>query len=145
MRISKDFWLKEFTRSQIASRHGIDNSASSTQRMNIARLVHCVLQPVRTYIGRPLNISSGLRVPLVNKKAGGSRTSDHLTASAADTESPGMSNRELVQVYEKLRRDGIIDYDQLILEFHNDSDPQSGWVHVSNRIEKNRGMSFSIP
>ena len=31
-----------------------------------------------------------------------------------------------------------IEFDQLILEFYKDNDPNSGWVHVSYNGDKNR-------
>ena len=48
-------------------------------------------------------------------------------------ECPGTSNLELAQWI----RDNL-EFDQLILEYWNGSDPNSGWVHVSFREGRNR-------
>ena len=51
-----------------------------------------------------------------------------------------MSNRELFEYI----RDNY-EFDQLILEGYHDSDPRSGWVHVSWDTDGgNRNMAFRI-
>lgn len=61
------------------------------------------LQVIRDEIGQPLYISgSGYRTPEHNKKVGGAPKSQHLTASAADISSPGMSPKDLAAVIEQL-------------------------------------------
>ena len=52
----------------------------------------------------------------------------------ADFEIPGVSNKELADwIHDNLP------YDQLILEFFDGKDPNSGWVHCSHKSE-NRGQ-----
>jgi hypothetical protein len=59
--------------------------------------------------------------------------SQHTLGQAADFEVPGISNMELAQwIIDNL------DYDQLILEFYDDVDPRSGWVHCSYVENPNR-------
>lgn len=61
------------------------------------------LQVIRDEIGQPLYISgSGYRTPEHNKKVDGAPKSQHLTASAADISSPGMSPEDLAAVIERL-------------------------------------------
>lgn len=61
------------------------------------------LQVIRDEIGQPLFISgSGYRTPEHNEKVGGAPKSQHLTASAADISSPGMSPKDLAAVIEEL-------------------------------------------
>ena len=49
---------------------------------------------------------------------------------AADFEIFDVSNQELV-----IWIDQNLDYDQMILEFHNVDEPNSGWVHCSYRSD----------
>ena len=63
MQLSKNFSLNEMTRSQTATRKGIDNSPSGTHQSNLVLLCQNILQPLRDYYGRPLRVSSGYRSP----------------------------------------------------------------------------------
>jgi zinc D-Ala-D-Ala carboxypeptidase len=125
MRLSKNFTLSELTKSQTATRRGIDNTPSLTAIDNLQLLVDNVLQPVRDHFKKPVDISSGYRSPQLNVAIGGSATSHHCLGMAADFEIMGMDNKELaIWVRDNLK------FTQLILEFYNDGDTNSGWVHV---------------
>ena len=134
MKLSDNFSLHEFTRSQTATRHNIENVPSKQVIENLKSLCLGVLQPVRDYFMRPMIISSGFRCAELNIKIGGSITSQHVQGQAADIEVLEVSNLEVSNwIHTNLS------YDQLILEFHNpDEDPHSGWVHVSFNSKNNR-------
>lgn len=51
---------------------------------NAEKLARTVLEPMRVEWGRPFQILSGYRAPALNKAVGGSPTSQHATAAAAD-------------------------------------------------------------
>jgi hypothetical protein len=127
MKLTTNFSLHEFTKSQTATRHGIDNTPSMTNIINLKSLCEGVLQPVRNHFMKPMIISSGFRCKELNTKIGGSKTSQHVLGQAADIEVLGVSNLELSDwIHTNL------EYDQLILEFYNEKEgPHSGWVHVS--------------
>lgn len=126
-RLSKDFRLSEFLKSQTAERRGIDNTPSELVVDNLARLCANVLQPVRDRFG-PVVVSSGYRSPALNAAVGGSPTSQHLQGEAADIEVPGVTNYALAKwIAESLS------FDQLILEFYTPGKFASGWVHISYR------------
>lgn len=126
MKLSANFSVSELTRSQTATRKGIDNSPNEEQLANLQALCENVLQKIRDHFGMPVRISSGLRVPELNSAIGGSTTSDHCKGMAADIEIPGVDNKELAEwIGEHL------EFRQLILEFYTAGDPDSGWVHVS--------------
>ena len=126
IQLSKNFYLSEFTKSQEAIRKSIDNIPSDIVVNNLRNLVLSVLQPLRDKLGRVVSISSGYRSKALNKAIGGSSTSDHCEGYAADIEVHGMSNKDLAEFIRKNFK-----FKQLILEFHNEDDPSSGWVHVS--------------
>ena len=134
MKLSDNFSLHEFTRSQTATRYNIDNTPSDKQIFNLRNLCVNVLQPVRDYFMKPMIVSSGFRCAELNLKIGGSITSQHVQGQAADIEVLEVGNLELSDwIHENLS------YDQLILEFHKpEEDPHSGWVHVSYSTEENR-------
>ncbi len=125
MKLSKNFSLAEFTRSDTARRLGIDNDPSGAHLQNSMDLFEYVIQPVRDHFG-PTQISSGYRSAALNRAINGSSRSQHSRGEACDFECKGVDNKEVV--------DWIIDelsFDQLILEFYDDSDINAGWIHCS--------------
>ena len=111
MRLSTNFTLEEFTRSQTAIRQNIDNTPTEEHSENLKLLCEMVLQPVRDHFG-PIAINSGYRGVVLNKTIGGSFKSQHCQGQAADIECPGTGNRHVA--------DWISDnctFDLLILEF----------------------------
>ena len=126
MQLSKNFSLKELTASQTADRHGISNNPSEDHMDNLKKLCDNVLQKVRDHYGKVVSVSSGYRSPELCVKIGSSMKSQHAKGQAADFEIFGVPNAELA----KYIIDNI-DFDQLILEFHNPEEPNSGWIHWS--------------
>ena len=134
MKLSKNFSLKELTRSQTAIRNGIINIPNQEQLVCLTALTTAVLQPIREVHGR-VNINSGLRVLELNRKIGSSDSSQHVLGMAADLECPSIDNLKLAQWIEE-----NLKFDQLILEFYEKGEPTSGWIHVSyNNQGENRG------
>lgn len=132
MRLSKNFTLSEFTKSQTALRQGIDNTPQGEHLDAAKELFENVVQPVRDHFGVTV-INSGYRGPELNEAVGGSSKSQHCKGQAADIECPGTSNYDVAKWIED-----NLDFDQLILEFYTPGIPDSGWVHVSYKTEDNR-------
>jgi zinc D-Ala-D-Ala carboxypeptidase len=134
MNLSANFTLKELTKSDTATRLGLDNTPDDEALENLKTLCEMVLQPVRDHFGKSVTVNSGYRSPESNAAVGGSKTSDHCKGQAADIEIDGLPNPELAQwIMDNL------DYTQLILEFYTQGQPNSGWVHVSydpNNLKK---------
>lgn len=91
-----------------------------------------MLERIRTALSEqagkpvPIIISSGYRSENVNRVVGGSASSDHLTASAADWTAPAFGTP--FQVAQFLApRVGELGIGQLIHEF-------GAWVHTSTRV-----------
>ena len=121
MRLSDHFTLIEFTRSQTASRHGIDNTPNEEQLENLKTLAKG-LEDVRTKLdNNPINISSGFRCEALNDRLGSKRTSRHIMGLAADFTADRYDSVE--RVFDVLKNSSI-GFDQLILE-HN------AWIHIA--------------
>lgn len=133
MKLSDNFYLSEFVKSELAVRKGIDNSPSSEVTANLKLLAEEVLQPVRDHFNKPVTINSGYRSKALNEAIGGSSSSQHVKGEAADFEIIGMDNKDLANWI----KDNL-EFDQLILEFYEDEDLNSGWVHCSYSASKNR-------
>jgi len=133
MKLSENFSLVELTKSQTAERKGIDNTPSTEHQENQKSLCESVLQRVRDHFGRVVSVSSGYRSAELCTAIGSKTTSQHAKGQAADFEIFGMSNQELANYIKE-----NLDYDQLILEYWKESDPNSGWVHCSYDVSVNR-------
>lgn len=121
IQLSKNFYLDEFTRSIVATNHGIvvDIIPGSPLFCHVQRLVCDILQPLRDALG-PVHISSGYRPEELNKRVGGAKYSQHLYALAADITVTGHTPMQVAQWI----HDNISNYDQLVLDLGR-------WVHVS--------------
>lgn len=125
MKLSKNFSVAELSKSEAATRQGLDNTPSMAVIDNLQQLTDNILQPIRDNFG-PVVVTSGYRSPAVNKAIGGSTTSDHCKGFAADFEVLGMDNKELaLWIKDNLK------FTQLILEFYRKGVGDSGWIHVS--------------
>jgi hypothetical protein len=133
MKLTNNFYLSEFTKSEIATRLGLDNTPPQAVITNLQFLAEKILQPVRDHFKVPVVINSGYRSPAVNEATKGAKTSQHTTGQAADFEIPGLDNKTLG----KWIKDNLV-FDQIILEFYVDGEPSSGWVHCSYNPVKNR-------
>ena len=130
--LSKNFTLAEFTKSQTATRRGLDNNPSQEHLGNATELFRNVVQKVRDQFGVTV-INSGYRGEALNKAVGGSSNSQHCKGEDVDIECPGTPNYDVAKWIED-----NLDFDQLILEFYTPGIPDSGWVHVSYKSEGNR-------
>ena len=133
MNLSNNFTLAELTKSQTATRKGIHNEPSTEHVENLIHLAKTILQPVREHFGKPVMISSGYRSPALCEAIGSSAKSQHAKGEAADFEIHGVDNKELATWIA-----ANCDFDQLILEFYEEGDPNSGWVHCSSSMERSR-------
>jgi zinc D-Ala-D-Ala carboxypeptidase len=133
MLLTKSFTLNELTKSQEATRLGIDNTPSDEHILNLKILCENILQPIRDFYGMPLSVSSGYRSAALCEAVGSSSKSQHTKGQAADFEIFGVANKDLADwIVQNL------DYDQCILEFWSPNDPNSGWVHCSYNDSGNR-------
>ena len=139
MKLSGHFSLAELTKSQTATRKGIDNKPTLEHIENLTELCVQILEPTRRNFGKPMVITSGYRSEELCEAIGSKTTSQHAKGEAADFEMFGVDNKELA----KYIKNNLV-FDQLILEFYNPdhNDPSSGWVHCSYSKEENRKQSL---
>ena len=136
MQITKHFTLEELTRSDTAVRFGIDNEPGSEETENLVRVCDMILEPIRHRYDTPILPSSGYRCLELNRKIGSSDKSQHTKGQAVDFEVKGVPNMKVASwIMDNL------DYDQLILEFYKEGQPNSGWIHCSYVGNENRNES----
>ena len=133
--LSTHFTLSALTRTS----YRIVNKPHSPVVVNNLRLVALnILEPVREYFGKELEIHSGYRSPALNAMIpNASKTSQHCLGEAVDFSIKGHTVYEVACWV----RDNL-DFDQLILEHFIPNVPTSGWVHCSySRINRVKSMT----
>jgi putative chitinase len=120
MTLSANFTLEEATFSETATRLGISNDPSHEQLENLKKAAEG-MEAIRKLLGKPIRVSSWLRLPEVNLAVGGSRVSSHMDGWAIDFVCPSYGDPYAVA---KALKDSEIQVDQVIHEFGR-------WVHVS--------------
>jgi hypothetical protein len=132
MNLSRHFTLAELMRSDTAAREGIDNRPGAAEIESLKALCGAVLDPLRDAVGKPIKVNSGYRGAALNKRIGGSATSQHSHGKAADFQSPGTA---VLDLFKQVIRMGL-PFDQIIYEAQN---ANTKWVHVSHNPGANRG------
>ena len=139
-RLSPHFTLSEFEKSATAEKYHIDNSVPAQYIPTLQQLCQEVLEPLRSFVGGPIVISSGYRCNQLNIKVGGAYASQHTLGEAADIKLPLTSytfwtdNKQHTDVetahkwIDWLERN--VNFDQIILETSNGRDY---WLHISCR------------
>ncbi len=128
MNLSAHVTLQEFTYSDSAVKHGINNEMSATETERAKLLCENVFEPLRSYLGKPIKINSGFRSVQLNKVLkSSSSTSQHCKGEAIDI-NVGKIGFDFIK--------NTLDFDQLIWEFGTSEQPD--WVHVSFKKSGNR-------
>ena len=125
MKLSRNFALQEFEQSQTAIEHNIDNRANTEQIIALTALTTACLQKVRDQFG-PVRITSGFRHPDMAYLVNSTPSSQHCLGEASDWEVKGVDNMEVSKWCIN-----NLEFDQLILEFYEKGNINSGWIHLS--------------
>jgi zinc D-Ala-D-Ala carboxypeptidase len=139
MMISPHFSLEELTKSEIATRLGLDNTPGVDEITNLTRLCTGYLEPARSQVG-PIETTSAFRSVPVNFAVHGSATSAHPRGRAHDGRAVNLSLLEYMDWW--VNKSGL-PFDQVIFEF-------GGWIHVGiseigDVPRKEALMIFTLP
>lgn len=107
VKLSKNFYLSEFTKSKTADALGISNDPPESVVEVIRWVAENVAQPLRDKVGKPVHITSGYRSPKLNSApaVGGVKDSYHLYedgAFAFDFVIPSLSLIETMDLLKEL-------------------------------------------
>ena len=133
MKLSEHFTLGELTKTSIKTED--QNIPSRVAIENLKNICENWLEALRQAQG-PLIINSGYRSSEVNKRAGGSATSNHLTGCAVDIRVSGFEQAIryasiLLDISDGTKRD----YDELYIERNSE---RRYWIHFAVRPRDNR-------
>lgn len=131
MKLSKNFTLKELTRSDTARARGIDNTPTPLVVDNLQTLCVNLLQPLRDELNKPVHIASGYRCERLNDAVGGVRNSQHATGQAADIIVAGMTKDVLFEFI----KSSALSVDQCI-RYNNKNIVHVSYVDVNSNREQ---------
>lgn len=120
MKLTEHFTIEEMQRSSTATRLGLLNVCPTALVPNMLE-VATHLETIRAHFNAPVHVLSCFRSPEVNKAVGGSPTSAHRFAHAADFTVQGVANIDVCRWV----AENVPDFDQVIYEFGPD-----GWCHL---------------
>ena len=139
IKLSEHFTLGELTKTSVKTADG--NIPSHVAIENLKRVCKW-LEVLRTRYNNlygeeePIIINSGYRSPEVNKKVGGSPTSNHLTGCAADIKVFGIEQAMRYAVILLNYADNTMqEFDELLIER---SKKGTYWLHFAVRPKENR-------
>ena len=131
VRLSPHFTLGELTKTS----HKVYNIPSHEAIENLKRLCP-LLEALRERAGTPIIINSGYRSPQLNRKVGGSPTSNHLTGCAVDIRVK--DNEQLIMyaaILIQYANETHQDFDELLLEKNRHG---AIWLHFAVKPSGNR-------
>ena len=132
--ISKNISYKEATFSNTAKARKIDNTPSADTLVRMKLVAEKCFQPVREWYGKPININSFYRSPLLNQAIRGAKTSQHVKGEAIDISAGSATENK--KLFDWLKDN--VEFDQLINEYG------FRWIHISYKMNGNRNMVFNI-
>ena len=147
MHLSEHFTLGEVTKTSVKTADG--NIPSRVHIENLKNLCENWLEDLRyshnTLYGErdePIIITSGYRSAEVNKRVGGSPTSNHLTGCAVDIRCVGIEQAiryasNLLDISDGTKRD----FDELLIERNKQG---RYWIHFAVRPKENRRRTMFI-
>lgn len=127
--------FKEATRSQTATRMGIDNVPDTYQLENMKYVATEIFDKVREFVGGPLTCSSFLRVPALNTAIGSTSSSFHCHGAAIDIKNISTTKTD-AEIFDFIRCE--LGFSELIWEYGDTTEP--AWVHVAYLKGDNRKM-----
>ena len=119
MKIADHFTIKELTDTSYADMLA-ENIYYALDHFNELTKLAQFCERVRKILGVPMEITSGVRCPNLNRKVGGVSNSDHVKLLAIDFVP---SRLKLKTAFDKIANSSL-DFKQLILE-------KNSWIHIS--------------
>lgn len=125
----KHYQPADFAKSTTAKRRNIDNSIIPAHIPHIQELIETLLDPLTDAWGSKILVTSGYRCQKLNEAVGGSKTSAHSLAYAADLVPANGKIEEFKAFTMKWLYENKLVFDQYINEYSG----KSSWVHLAVR------------
>ena len=135
MRLSEHLSVREVSKSNTATRRGINNEPTDEHLKNLKLVAQKIFEPLRNHFGIAIGISSGYRSEELNKAVNGSKSSHHCSGMALDLDADIYGRLTNKEIFEFILNH--LEFTQLIWEYGTDNEPN--WVHVAydpNNLKK---------
>ncbi|WDF45926.1 D-Ala-D-Ala carboxypeptidase family metallohydrolase [Chryseobacterium sp. KACC 21268] len=127
--------LAQAIRSDTAKQNGLDNTPSAAEKENLKQLGINIYDKIYDQFNGNVKLTSVFRSEAVNKKVGGSNTSQHRFGQALDIQGTnGITNK---QIFKYVRHN--LSYHQIIWEYGSKNEPD--WVHVGYKPSGNKKIN----
>ena len=138
----KYFTLEELCKSEIAERKGINNFPSFEAALNLLELTEEILDPLREAWGGAVYVRSGFRCEALNDAVGGSKTSAHPLAYAADL----YPANGAIDGFIAFARGWLTKTGKPFDQFIEETDGRARWLHIGlyNRKHQQRRQFLNI-
>ena len=123
----KYFTLNEMTRTST----GLPNMLANWQHLKNILCTAFYLDIIRAKFGSPITVTSGYRTPEVNEAVHGSKTSEHMTGSAADLKADDLKG--LIATIDAIAANKSLPIDQIII---HDTFVHVGFASVNPRFQR---------
>ena len=128
MNLSEHFSFEELT---VTSHESLQKSNRLSAESFVKQLKYTAgaLEEIRELLGVPMTVTSGFRMPILNKSVGGSATSKHTQGLCADVIPIGISVNE---AFEKIRvgKDSLDSVRKVIIEGVRGK----SWLHIQAKV-----------
>lgn len=132
IQLSEHFKLSELTRTTYDELQEQNNTINDSEVEKLTELCVNILEPIRKQFRLPIIINSGYRCVDLNKRVGGSESSQHTYAEAADFYVRGLDDLEgSTAVFRWIHHDSGIKFGQIIHEVRRKTTYESIWIHIS--------------
>lgn len=122
------FTIEELCKSATATKLGLDNTPTATEKKHLQELIDKLLDPLRIAWGSPIIVTSGFRSFKLNTAVKGSKTSAHSRGYAGDLVPSNGNIKEFKEFVRNWLKNGSISWDQYIEEKNSSG---SEWCHLS--------------
>lgn len=129
----KYFTLYELCKSDTAKKQNIDNFPTWEVVDNLKRIVEEILDPLREWYGRPINVNSAYRSQKLNKAVGGVNNSFHLNGCGIDIDTN--STEENKKLFEYIKNN--LPFTELGWEGNG------SWIHVGYNGNNNKEVFYA--
>lgn len=130
LQLSRSFTLEELINTEHKDLLPQQREEVKPYVTNLYILANYILQPIRDYYNKPVNINSGFRGQTLNQRVGGTATSDHTCIKGAAAADFTVKDLSVDQVFEDIKSGKIkLVYRQVI----NETDKKGNkWIHIAS-------------
>jgi hypothetical protein len=136
MKLSENFSFDELTATSHTSLQK-SNRTSAEPFIKQLKYTAGALEEIRAILGVPMKVTSGFRMPILNKAVGGSATSKHTQGLCADFQPVGITVKE---AFDKIvsNKDKLLSVRKAIIEGVKGKQ----WIHVQAKVMATEATEF---